>query len=292
MHPEGHWKRSGSRLRETVALFSVGALEEKLWFSLCPLLMSSDLILSCYENYAYPRNLTADLIDNIVYSLRKKNIRSVIFDIRIHGWKDESCLKNASILSHSLQALCNDLRINNSFILSNGDLLIGNALGLAAEKREAEDVLMGDGPRDLTKFVLETGADFLLMTKRALHRIEAKMHLRDKIINGEFFSSPVDYKETTTLPSAAGGYVHHLVPDQLCALRSCLSSAHPELSLYITKKPGDWISEGDDIVEMRFPEGVKIPLDQELGQKIFAMSDTPPNHQPLILEKMGLNINS
>jgi len=277
---------------EKVGLFSIGSLEEKTLLVLSPLLLSSNLVLSRHTNFEYPKTLSLELINEIKFSLQKENFKSVVFDLRIHDWTNAPHLKHSRILSQSLQDICDDLQINNSIILSNGGQLLGNAVGVFSEKMEAMGVLRSEGPLDLTKFALEIGTDLLLMTKKACERIEAKKCLRDQIINGEFPSFHLDFTEKRKFLSQKKGYVHHLAMDRLHALRSYLTSAHPGIGLSLTKKPGDWIAKGDTIADVYLPKGQKNPIKQETCQRIFVISNDPPNHQPLILERLGLNIYS
>ncbi|UCE39826.1 MAG: hypothetical protein JSV17_10080 [Candidatus Aminicenantes bacterium] len=292
MPPQDPWRRPTPCGTEKVGLFSVGSFEEKLPLVLSPLLFSSDLILSNYKNFAYPRGLSVELITEIKNQLQKTNIKIIVFDLRIHGWINTPTLRRSRILSKSLQDLCDGLQISNSIILSNGDNLIGKAVGVFSENMEAKEVLRGKGPPDLTKFALEIGADFLMMTEKAHQRIEAKKWLRDKIIKGELHSSQPYFAEITTISSHKKGYVHHFVLDKLHALRAFLSSTHPGIGFFLTKKPGDWVAKGDAIVDVYHPKGQKNPLRQEACQKIFKLSADPPNHQPLILERLGLNLHS
>jgi pyrimidine-nucleoside phosphorylase len=292
MHPQGPRTKPASIGTEKAALFSIGSLEEKIPFVLYPLLLSLDLVLCRCKNYEYPKNLSVELINEIKSSLQKKKIKSVVFDLRIHDWINTPCLRRSRILAQSLQDICSDLQISNSIILSNGGQLIGNAVGVFSEKMEAREVLRGEGPPDLTKFALEIGADFLLMTKKTNQRIEAKKWLRDQIINGEFTSAHLDFTEKRILLSQKKGYVHHLAMEKLHALRSYLTSVHPVIGLSLKKKPGDWIAKGDAIVDVHLSRGQKNPIKQETCQRIFVISNDSPNHQPLILERLGLNIHS
>jgi pyrimidine-nucleoside phosphorylase len=292
MPPQNPKKIPVSVEEENAGFISIGSLEEKLPTVLVPLLSSSDIILGNCKNYTYPRELSVELIDEIKLLLQKKNIKSVVFDLRIHGWTDTPNLKRSRILARSLQDLCDDLQINNSIFLSNGDHFFGNAVGRYSEKMEAREVLRGEGPPDLTKFALEIGADYMLMTQKARLRTVAKKQLRDKIISGEIAPSRPGFAEKTAMPSKKNGYIHHIALDKLNALRTYLSIIHPELGLQLAKKPGDWVAKGETVADVCIPEGQKNPIKQKTCQELFVMFNTPPNHHPLILERLGLNIHS
>ena len=292
MPPQNPKKKPVSVGAEHAGLISIGSLEDKLPIILTPLLSSSGIILESCKNFAYPRELSVELIDKIKHQLQKKNIKSVVFDLRIQGWTNTPNLKRSRILSRSLQDFCDNLRINNSIFLSNGDHFFGNAVGRFSEKMEAREVLGGEGPPDLTKLALEIGSDYLLMTQKAHQRIEAKKQLRDKIISGEFTSSRPGFAEKTAIPSRKKGYIHHLALDKLNALRINLSLAHPGLGLVLSKKPGDWVAKGDVVANVYVPEGQRNPIEQRTFQELLVMSHAPPNHQLLMLERLGLNIHS
>ncbi len=277
---------------EKVGLFSVGSIENKIPFSLSPLLLSSDLILSSYKNYAYPENLSPELVYKIEALLSKNEIHNVVFDLRVHNWSNPQHLRHSRTLSQSLQAACHDLGINTSIILSNGGQLLGNAVGVMSEMKEATKVLTGEGPLDLTKFTVEIGADFLLMMKKAHQKIDAKKWLRDKIMHGDFSPFCPDFTEKTKLLSPKKGYIHHLVMEEINLIRSELAAVHPAIGLSLLKKPGDWVEKGEEIVEMNLPQGQRNPINQEICHKVFVFSAEPPIFQPLILERLGLNLHS
>ena len=275
---------------ERVGLISVGSLEKKLPFVLYPLLLCSDVVLSFYKNYDYPQDLSIELIEEIRSLLQKKNVKNVVFDLRIQHWTIAPHLRRTRHLSQTLQDICNDLEINTSILLSNGSQLFGNAVGPLSEMMEVSDILKGEGPPDLKKFCLEIGADFLMMTKKTDQRIEAKKWLRDKILGGELSPSFPDLSEKWKFRSLKQGYVHHLAMDELLTLKSELAKAHPGICLSIKKRAGDWVEIGEVLIEVYFLEGQKKPLDRRTCQKIFVFSADPPKYQPLILERLGLNI--
>ena len=130
------------------------------------------------------------------------------------------------------------------------------------------------------------------MMKKAHQRIDAKKWLRDKIINGDFSRSHTDLAAITRLSSPKKGYIHHLVMEELCLLRSELASVHPMIGLALLKKPGDWVEKGEDIVEVNLLKGQKNPIQQEICCKLFVYSSHPPNFQPFILERFGLHSHS
>lgn len=297
MHPQYPWTKSAARDADKVGLFSFGSAEEKVPFVLYPYLLSSRVVLCAYKSYDYPEDLSVELTEEIKSLLRTGNLKGVVFDVRVHDWTHVQNLRHARTLSLSLLKICRDLAITSSAILSNGGQLIGNAVGSFYEMMEAGDVLKGGGPPDLIKFTLEIGTEFLLMTKRAGEKIEAKKRLRDQIFRGKFIeaseeissqiSSCIISSEKIRITSQKKGYVHQLAMNKIHSLKSELASAHPGNGFSLIKKPGDWIEIGDDIVELFLAEGRKNPLEDEAFKKVFLITADPPCHQPLILEKIN-----
>ncbi len=285
---------------DKVGLFSIGSLEEKIPFALYPILLSSDLALSLYKKFEYPRRLSVELAQEIKASLREANVKYILFDLRIHDWTNDSTLEQTRLLSRSLLDGCDALGIESSIVLSNGGQLLGKALGTLSEMIEASDVSKGLGPPDLTKFTLEIGADLVLMAKRSKHRQEAKKWLKDKIISGELSQTADEaFKQEAPflkglkrrkISSPTEGYVHHLEMNRLHSLKSKLASVHPAIGLFLQKKTGDRIDVGNDILEILVPEGIDIPIEPDDFRNPFVISDGPPRYQPFILERLGPNL--
>lgn len=296
MRPQYPWTKNAARDKDKVGLFSFGSVEEKMPFVMYPYLLSSDVLLCAYKNYDYPEDLSVEITEGIKSLLRTENLKGVVFDVRVPDWTNIQNLRHARDLSLSLLKICSDLAITSSATLSNGCQLIGNAVGLFYEMMEARDVLKGEGPSDLTKFTLEIGADFLLMTKRARERIKAKKRLRDQIVNGTFIeaseeissqiSSWIVSSEKIRISTQKKGFVHYLAMNKIHSLKSKLAAAHPGNGFSLIKKPGDWIEIGDDIVEVLLPKGQKNPLEDKAFKKAFVITNDPSYHQPLILEKI------
>lgn len=287
---------------EKVGLFSIGSFEEKIPFALYPLLLSSGLAIGLYKKFDYPRELSHELIHEIKATLKRKNTKYVILDLRVHDCTNARYVNRMRLLSQSLKEGFNELGIESTIILSNGGQLLGKAVGVFCEMIEAFEVWKGSGPPDLTKFILEIAADLFLMTNRAKHRQEAKKWLKDKLINGEISETAkevlkqaapfMEGLEKRKLSISTDGYVHHLEIPRLHSLKSKMASAHPGAGFFLLKKAGDWIDKGSDIFEVCVPEGTDIPLESEDFRKTLVISNDPPHYQPFILERLGPDLHS
>jgi thymidine phosphorylase len=293
------WNSPTSPNVEKVGLFSIGSLEEKIPFALHPFLLSTDLAIGLYKKFDYPIGLSHELIREIKSTLKRKDLKYVIFDLRIHNWTNARYVNRMRLFSQSLKDDCSELGIGSTMILSNGGQLLGKAVGVFCEMIEAYEVWKGMGPPDLTKFTLEIAADLLMMGKRSKHRQEAKKWLRDRIISQEFSDTASEALkqaapffggfEKRTLCSSKDGYVHHLEIKRLHSIKSKLTSAHPGTGFILLKKTGDWIGKGSGIFEVCIPTGKDIPVEAEDFRKTLVISDDPPQYQPFILERLGPN---
>jgi thymidine phosphorylase len=291
MSPQSPGKKTASGRIDKVALITVGCIERKIPYVLYPLLLASDIDLSMYKNYGYPQDLSIELIQEFTVLLRKEKVENAVFDLRIQLGTDASHLRRARNLSRELQDICHDNKINNSIILSDGNQLIGAAVGTLCEMIEAREVLEGKGPPDLIKFSIEIAADFLMMTKKTDQRIWAKKCLRDKILAGDLSPALCDLSKNGKFSSPKKGYIHHLKMDELFRLKSELANVHSEICFSLKKRTGDWVDRGEDLIEFYFPEGQTKTPPARTCQKIFAILSDPPNHQPLILERLGLDLH-
>lgn len=300
MHSRYPWTAPNLGGKENAALFSIGSMGLRIPLALHPLLLSSDIALSVYRCFEYPKELSIELIDDIKSTLRTENTKNVVFDLRIHNWTDAGHFQGIRHLALMLREYCSEMEINSSTILSNGKHFIGTALGVYPEILEANSVLRGIGPPDLTKFILEIGAEFLLMRGRSSQKHDAKKWLRDRIIEGELSVSAPEIlgQDVSSLArvkkhkiySSEKGYVHHLDLDALWSFKSGPASFHPVIGLSLSKRPGDWLDVGTELLEVFLPEKMELPIKGKSLEKIYILSDNPPEHQPFILERFPLKM--
>ena len=143
-----------------MGIISIGSHEEKIPFVLPRLMISTGIHLSLSYSIDFPNGKLEELTDRIESILREKRVRGVVFDVRVPGWPGIGQIKTAQVLSQTLREICSRQKISSSAFLSNGCQPLGNLMGIPFEIIEAENVLRGNGPLDLTKFALEIGVDF------------------------------------------------------------------------------------------------------------------------------------
>jgi thymidine phosphorylase len=296
------WLNLKGRGPENVGLISSGAVDEKIPLILHLLLISFDITLDFHHNCGFfssglPISLSLEKTKRF---LLKTESRSIVFDIRVPDWSDFKNLSQSRQLSRNLQDICSRRGIGSSVFLSSGSQQPGNLLGPWFEILEARDVFEGKGPPDLVKFAFEIAADFLLLTKKARHRMEANILLKEKIMSGEAaglafenlrIPSPSPGVRTKIrIDSLREGYLHHWVPHALLALRHKLLSTIPGSGFSLLRKQGDKIKRGEKILEAYFLDDQKKWGAVEDLRKTFVISTDRPVFRPFILERPQLRL--
>ncbi len=285
-----------------MGLISFGALEDKAPLILSPLILPADVTLVLYKNYDYPKIHVNDFLKTVLSVLHEKELTGLVFDLRVRGWLNVQHMMRVRNLSQSLQNICDSIKVNSSVFLSNDHQPMGSAIGANVELLEAADVLKGEGPPDLTKFILEIGTDLLLLAKKFQQKSEAKKFLKDKILEGKAvaalkrlnkdFLPILSEKEKMRILSSQKGYVCQISMETLARIKSQLISYSPRNGFTLHKKIGDRIEKGDPLVEVFLNKGQYThPLKLDI-LKAFVITSYPPDFQPLILEKPEIRILS
>jgi len=285
-----------------VGLISFGALEDKVPLILSPLVLSAGVTLTLYKNYVNPEAHVGGLLRAVHSVLQKKELTGIVFDLRVSNWPDVHSLIRARNLSRSLQNICDNLKINSSVFVTNAHQPLGNAVGAPLELLEASEVLKGNGPFDLTKFVLEVGTDLLLLTKKFKQRSKAKKFLKDNILEGksvvipkylnEDFPCAISVREKMRISSRQKGYVRHISMKILFRIKSELVSSLSGNGFTLLKKIGDRVEKEDHLVEAFPSKGQHMhPLEWDILEAFF-ISPNPPDFQPLILERSEIRMQS
>jgi pyrimidine-nucleoside phosphorylase len=153
---------------------------------------------------------------------------------------------------------------------------LGNAIGNANEIVEAIDALKGEGPEDLMEMVYTLGSQMVVLAKKAETLEEARQMLEENIKNGkatEKFKemirnqggddSIVDHPEKLPqakyvfeVPAKESGVVSKMVADQIGIAAMMLGAGRRTkeetidyaVGLYLNKKVGDIVKEGESLV--------------------------------------------
>jgi thymidine phosphorylase len=227
-------------------------------------------------------------------------------DIRVGDYSHQTKIQAARGLAMDFKEHCEAAGLGFSFFISNQNQLLGHAIGPFFEFQEAIDVLKAKGPLDITKMVLELGADLLMFAGKISHRTEAKSFLKNQLLSG---AAHVRFKEIirvlksfeevednlhTCSPVNTGfcvtsrrkGYIERIDMDRLLDLRQKLCRENRGAGLLLLKKIGDTTDKNDTLARVYLPSSWDTERIQTEVQNIFSVSRFPPEFQPQIAEKI------
>lgn len=242
---------------------------------------SGDLAPADKKIYAL-RDVTAtvDSIPLISSSIMSKKIASgadaIVLDVTTGDGAFMKSLEDAERLAHTMVRIGKLANRQTMAIISDMSQPLGNAIGNANEIVEAIDALKGEGPEDLMEMVYTLGSQMVVLAKKAETLEEARQMLEENIKNGkatEKFKemirnqggddSIVDHPEKLPqakyvfeVPAKESGVVSKMVADQIGIAAMMLGAGRRTkeetidyaVGLYLNKKVGDVVKEGDSLV--------------------------------------------
>lgn len=254
--------------------------------------------------------------DFILYQKKISGVQGIVFDVKVGEGSSFKTLEEARNLISSLKKFCNQIKITPSFLLSNMDQPLGEAIGNSLEVWEAIKVFKGNGPLDVLKLALEIGSEMLLMAKRVLIKTEAKIYLKrivkeskpleklKEIIRAQG-GNPLVVDNCSLLPlakvrkkvrSLKKGYIHQIKMRQMALLCNELAGCGVESGMkmdretgfFIRKKIGDRIKKEEALAEVYLKDISLFPMIQEKLREAFVISEGPPDFKPFVIERIGL----
>lgn len=242
---------------------------------------SGDLAPADKKIYAL-RDVTAtvDSIPLISSSIMSKKIASgadaIVLDVTTGDGAFMKSLEDAERLAHTMVRIGKLANRQTMAIISDMSQPLGNAIGNANEIVEAIDALKGEGPEDLMEMVYTLGSQMVVLAKKAETLEESRQMLEENIKNGkatEKFKemirnqggddSIVDHPEKLPqakyvfeVPAKESGVVSKMVADQIGIAAMMLGAGRRTkeetidyaVGLYLNKKVGDIVKEGESLV--------------------------------------------
>ncbi|MDT2849004.1 pyrimidine-nucleoside phosphorylase [Vagococcus carniphilus] len=242
---------------------------------------SGDLAPADKKIYAL-RDVTAtvDSIPLIASSIMSKKIASgadaIVLDVTTGDGAFMKNIEDAERLAHTMVRIGKLANRQTMAIISDMSQPLGNAIGNANEIKEAIDALKGDGPEDLMEMVYTLGSQMVVLAKKADTLEEARAMLEENVKNGKATDkfkemirnqggddSVVDHPEKLPqakyvfeVPSKETGVVSKMVADQIGIAAMLLGAGRRTkeepidyaVGLYLNKKVGDAVKEGESLV--------------------------------------------
>jgi len=274
--------------------------------------------ISAIKDARSRQDLRYSLLGCFMSSILLCGVEGASFDIKVGEGSFLRNSREARILALSLKNVCNRLNISSTFILSDMNQPLGQALGNSLEIREALEILKGDGPLDVLKLVLELGTEILLLAKKPLNRTEAKIVLKEKIIRGEAlekfkqiieaqkgnpriiddYSLLPQAKERLKILSPNKGFIQKIMMKHIRSVCLELETGKKKSAdsddygpgLLIFKKIGEIVEKGEILAEVHFNKVKNVSRLEKEAQRAFMISGKPPGFRPFIIERIAAKV--
>jgi thymidine phosphorylase len=187
-------------------------------------------------------------------------------------------------------------------LLTDMNTPLGLAAGHSIEVEESVEVLAGGGPADVVELTLALAQEMLdaagvdadpeavLRDGRAMDAWRALIRAQDGDPDAPLPRAP----EIEEVRADRSGYVSTVDAYGIgvAAWRLGAGRARKEdpvsasAGVLLRKRPGDAVSAGDVLMELRADDAAKIPAARELAAAAVTVSDEAPDVRPLILERL------
>jgi pyrimidine-nucleoside phosphorylase len=218
---------------------------------------------------------------------------------------------DARLLARSLVSIGTAAGVRTEAFVTRMDVPLGRAVGNAVEIAECIEVLKGTGPKDLTALVIRLATRMVRLAEKAATDEDAEARVRSALAAGAALDKlramikgqggdPAVVDDASRLPTATSvhaikaeraGYVTAL--DALLVGRASVAlgagrdkkgdSVDLAAGIILLKKPGDAVSSGDTLMELRYNDGSRLDAAVALAKQAAVIDDTAPPEQPLVM---------
>jgi pyrimidine-nucleoside phosphorylase len=217
----------------------------------------------------------------------------------------------ARALARAMVTIGTAAGVRTEAFITRMDTPLGRAVGNAVEIAECIDVLSGRGPADLTALIITLASRMVLLGGKASDEADAQRKVRDALASGaarEKLRQMITRQggdagvidDTSRLPQATlahqlkatrGGVVQSL--DALLVGRTAVAlgagrdkkgdAVDLSAGILLHKKPGEAISAGDTIMELRYNDASRLPTALGLATQAAVIGDQAPPDAPLVI---------
>ena len=214
-------------------------------------------------------------------------------------------------LARALVSIGTAAGLRTEAFITRMDTPLGCAVGNSLEIAECVEVLSGKGPADLSALIVRLASRMVLLGGKAATEKEAEDKVRHALRSGaarEKLRQMITWQggdasivdDVTRLPSARhshmvtatkAGYLASL--DALLVGRTAVAlgagrdkkSDPVDLSagILLHKKPGDAVTAGEPIMELRFNEVSRLAAALQLATEAISIGDRAPAAEPLVM---------
>ena len=281
---------------------------------------TAELVPADKKIYAL-RDITAtvDCMPLIAASVMSKKIASgadaIVLDVKAGSGAFMKTVQEAMALARAMVEIGKQVGKATVAAITNMEQPLGRAVGNALEVKEAIETLKGGGPDDLIELCTVLGGIGLALGGKASTRAEGEQVIRELLANGggaaklrELIEvqggNPAVVDDISLLPAAsfvqavkspAAGYVARLDALRIAYAANALGAGRgepgaapdPSVGVYLLKKTGDYVSEGEPLAEIHARDRASVELAAESVLAAYTFSQKPPDPQPLVHEIIG-----
>ncbi len=247
---------------------------------------------------------TVEAIPLIASSIMSKKIaegaEALVLDVKVGSGAFMKSLDQARALATALVSIGVDHGLRVSALLTDMSVPLGRAVGNAVEVSESIDVLRGGGPSDVVELTVA-------LAEEMLSRAGISASPRDVLASGEAYETwarmiraqggdpdaplPVGkHQHLVTAPS--DGYLAKLDAYSVGVAAWRLGAGRarkedpvqPGAGILCLAKPGDEVTKGQPLLELRTDTPDAIPAALESLSNGYEIGDTPPPATPLVID--------
>ena len=219
--------------------------------------------------------------------------------------------EDARALARALVSIGTAAGLRTEAFITRMDTPLGCAVGNSVEIAECIEVLSGKGPADLSALIVRLASRMVLLGGKAASEQDAEAKVRASLASGaarEKLRQMIKWQggdasvvdDVTRLPSAkhshvvaaqTSGYLVRL--DALLIGRTAVAlgagrdkkSDPVDLSagILLRKKPGDAVSSGEPILELRYNDASRLAPALQLAGEAIVIGDHAPAAAPLVM---------
>ncbi|MDO8680925.1 MAG: thymidine phosphorylase [Acidobacteriota bacterium] len=218
---------------------------------------------------------------------------------------------DARLLARSLVSIGTAAGVRTEAFITRMDVPLGRAVGNAVEIAECIEVLKGAGPADLTALVVRLATRMVRLAEKVATDEEAEARVRSALASGAALEKlralikgqggdPAVVDDTSRLPAATS--VHRLKAESsgcITALDALLvgraavalgagrdkkgDAVDLAAGIMLLKKPGEAVSAGDTLMELRYNDGSRLNAAIALAAQAAVIGDKAPPEQGLVM---------
>lgn len=260
------------------------------------------------------RDVTASVpsIPLIASSIMSKKLASgadvICLDVKIGDGAFMKTIEDARILSRLMVSIGKQAGKKVIAFITDMNQPLGFAIGNRLEVKEAVETLANQGPTDLTALCVEIGAWMIHQANQVNTLEEAKQLVQDQFKNGKALAkfheliacqggqvgdleSFISVQEIVPFKASKSGYLHAIQAEAIGLVSMKLGGGRavktdtidPMVGIVLRKKVGDFVLEGDVLLDLYTNKPIEAELFQELSHAFVIKEEHAPA-TPLIYE--------